>query len=1086
MKIMAVIAFTLVFIGLLQAQLAAQPSPVEKAMLLKLIAPDKSEHLIAGMAHRLGLRLEQLPEVVGAIKQSNVLIGELSPCWGNPQQSTCRKTATFKSMQTALSATIGQLKDIDNPTKKTGLLLHKLQAIGRNIDKLKKSNYQRHSLGVESAMADNTPMHSMQVIKEGTAKIDIGGTEVHFNPNDDLESVVVQLLAGGLDNLVKVSLTGQDVGEPSESQPDPEIAYPGQSRQPLVEQLGQERLDKLRHMLQQYDHNPIANILNLTLEHQQAAHVNFTLNSIAIREVSSKAYGGQLDPDAPTIDAQIAATALGAARKHVALEELEELQQHIDQYYSEASEHFRTLDSFIGTTAKLTEFIDHHSISQRAKYYKNFFDVYFKGNVARASSLPYTSEFNRYYVDIVLDQRNLRWMETGKIQKHCTKNNQCLVYVGFSHLLRGKEPLIKLLQKEGFEVRELTAEEREGLLATASSADNGQKHEAHEHGDKQDNELARMRLQEMLQPGEFKKLTQQQINDILIEAASLGELEAAKQAIDKGVDEHILHQALLEVVSHKRIKMKEMVTLLVDEIRKGNPDNYYDVINRAMAIATLQKNKPIAMLLASKGADDFNQALLSAAYGGSKPSVEYTLDLGADDIEGALANAVFRGHTELVEFLIPKLKAKMSPEDFRLALNNLLPLSANIIGMKMLDLLTDAGADDFNNLLLHAANAGDMEKIEFAVEKGADNFAEAFLQALYVKHIGITKYLFDLLQQRQSGAVSDVGPKAFAHAITTDNTELAKFLVRENAVNIDTATRLTTAAKHEAMLEYLVQKGINDPTWTTSARVLEYAAAYGWMKTVAIILEALNHNPHEILLQATVHEKKEMVEFIVNTIGVSIDSLKAAHDLVLIYENDDIRQLLSDKLAEGKLLTASTRLKKFFDANIALAVDTDDAPLNKVLAQKIVHNSMFENNEAFTHLDSAVKATGGWQALAVVMQDTENTKYPRLRFRDRLVQAVVEGKDEQLLSEVVLLYRLISAVQKLEGGKSQYQARKFGLGKSATDTSYTYASHLKGERYFNFPKMQARLNALLKQYVDNKELRHALAALEAWLQKQHE
>ena len=110
--------------------------------------------------------------------------------------------------------------------------------------------------------------------------------------------------------------------------------------------------------------------------------------------------------------------------------------------------------------------------------------------------------------------------------------------------------------------------------------------------------------------------------------------------------------------------------------------------------------------------------------------------------------------------------------------------------------------------------------------------------------------------------------------MTSGNTALAKFLVRENAVNIDIATRLTVAEKRGDMLKYVVQQSVNDLTWTTSARLLDYAAAYGWNDTTKIILQELNHNPHGTLLQAATHENTEIVEFIVNTIGVGADSLK--------------------------------------------------------------------------------------------------------------------------------------------------------------------------------------------------------------------
>ncbi len=440
---------------------------------------------------------------------------------------------------------------------------------------------------------------------------------------------------------------------------------------------------------------------------------------------------------------------------------------------------------------------------------------------------------------------------------------------------------------------------------------------------------------------------------------------------------------------------------------------------------------------------------------------------------------MFRGHTELVKFLIPKLEEKKSPKDFRLALNNLLPFSVDNKGMKMLELLVEAGADDFNNLLLHAANVGNKEKIEFAVKKGADNLTEAFLQAVYAGNNGTVKYFFDLLQQK-SGEVSYVPPQAFSYAIVKENIELVKFLVRENAVSIDIATILTIEAKHEDMLEYVVQKGANDSTWTWAASTwtLQHVATNGWMKTLKIILHELNHNPHEALLLASSNGNEEIVKLILQ-IGVGIDSLRTARDLALLYENDNIHQLLSDKLEEGNLLTASTRVKKFFDANISLVADNDDVPLSKALAEKIVHNNMYENNAAFTSLDVAVKDAGDWHALAVAIHGKRN--YTQIR--NSLVRAVVAGKDKQMISEVVLLHRLISAVQKLEGGKAQKHARNLGIKKSSSDDGYTYSAHLEGKRVFNFTKMQAHIDALRTQYADNKELHDVLGEVEVQVLK---
>lgn len=1082
MKIITVIVCTFLFIGLQQVQatsLISRPSPVGKAMLLKLIAPDKSEHLIACVAHRMGLRLEQLPELVGAIRQANVLIGELAPCWGHSQHTSCNTKAMFADVETVIaSLTVTINKQLDATQSEGGNVEEAREhlktmrsivgAIGEIRNNLVKNNFQIRNLGEGLTIAGGTPlsMQNIQIIEGGRTKIDIGGTDVYFNPSDNLESLMVQLLAGGLNNLVKVYLAKQHVVGEADYQSDPEFVYSDQSHQPLAKQLEQEYLHKLRKMLQQYSHNPIANLLNLTLEYQSVAAVNSTLTSIAISE-ASKEYGKLLDPDAPVLDAQIAATALGGTREHVALESIEDWQQHINEYFSKASEHFRSLDGFIGNTTNLKRVIDHNGIDAATKRYKKMFADYFRGDIFAVSSLKNSSVFNPYHDDIMLDQRNLNWMEGGKIQEHCTKDNQCLVYVGFSHLLRGKYPLVKLLQQEGFEIKELTTEQREELIAAAAS-DN---HEYAEYGHdgEQSYELS---LLERARRGD--DLTQHQRNEALIEAVASEDLNMVKWAIDKGVDANFISQALQEAVAHEHAVVVELLVANLPE------DDAGIAINRAANIAALQGKLQIVKFLVSKGANDLNGYLINAAYGGSREVVGYLIEQGADNVEEALIGAVFRDHIKLVEFLIPKLEEKKSPENFRLALNNLLPFSAENRGMKILDLIVDAGGDDFNNLLLHAANIGNKNKIEFAVKKGADNFTAAFLQAVYAEHNSAAKYLFDLIQQHKPDEVNDVATQAFSHAIARENTELAKFLVRENSVSIDIATVLTVGAKHESILEYVVQKGVNYPTWTTSAWTIQYAVANGWIKTLEIIFRELNHDPHEALLLASSHGNEEIVKLILQ-IGVGIDSLRTARDLALFYKHDNVHQLLNDKLEEGNLLTTSTRVEKFFDANISLVTDTDDAPLSKALAQKIVHNNRHENNVAFTRLDDAVKDAGDWSALAVAMQGKKN--YANTRFRNSLVRAVVAGKDKHLISEVVLLYRLINAVQKLEGGTAQGHASKLGISTSS-NASYTYSSHLEGKRVSNLTKMRAHIAALRARYQNNNEKLHeVLAAAEVLLKK---
>ena len=142
-------------------------------------------------------------------------------------------------------------------------------------------------------------------------------------------------------------------------------------------------------------------------------------------------------------------------------------------------------------------------------------------------------------------------------------------------------------------------------------------------------------------------------------------------------------------------------------------------------------------------------------------------------------------------------------------------------------------------------------------------------------------------------------------------------------------------------------------------------------------------------------------------------------------------------------MTASTRVKRLFDANISLSTDKDDE-----LAQKIVHNAMHENSIAFTRLHAAVEAAGGWQALAVAVRGKTRRGTGEVQQQSGASWSR-QARMSSCMSEVVLLYRLLSAMQKLEGGTSQKHARRFGLG-----GKYSYASHLEGKRDFNFTKMR--------------------------------
>lgn len=75
------------------------------------------------------------------------------------------------------------------------------------------------------------------------------------------------------------------------------------------------------------------------------------------------------------------------------------------------------------------------------------------------SSTPMFAFLRGLFNKIVIDSRNIKWMKGGKIQEHCTAASHCLIYVGLSHLVLDKNPLLKLLSEEGFVVKKIKASE---------------------------------------------------------------------------------------------------------------------------------------------------------------------------------------------------------------------------------------------------------------------------------------------------------------------------------------------------------------------------------------------------------------------------------------------------------------------------------------------------------------------------------------------------------------------------------------------------------------------------------------------------
>ena len=131
-----------------------------------------------------------------------------------------------------------------------------------------------------------------------------------------------------------------------------------------------------------------------------------------------------------------------------------------------------------------------------------------------------------------------------------------------------------------------------------------------------------------------------------------------------------------------------------------------------------------------------------------------------------------------------------------------------------------------------------------------------------------------------------------------------------------------------------------------------------------------------------------------------------------------------------------------------------------------------EVNTAFDLLKASIKAAGGWKALQAAMHAAIDTAKQNDRsttgaamaagqFRNELAAAALHGTEEGRITEVILIYSIISTIQQEEGGSVQKVARRLGLG-----GGYNYKEHLKKGWEFDLGKLQKKLDEELAKWKD--------------------
>lgn len=108
--------------------------------------------------------------------------------------------------------------------------------------------------------------------------------------------------------------------------------------------------------------------------------------------------------------------------------------------------------------ADLRSLIDKGAIDYVAETMMDSVRHYADGNLYESYKLleNITPPGARNAIDhFLLDQRNIAWVESGKIQENCVHGNKCLIFVGFGHLIKGNNTLIKLLKEQGYRIERI-------------------------------------------------------------------------------------------------------------------------------------------------------------------------------------------------------------------------------------------------------------------------------------------------------------------------------------------------------------------------------------------------------------------------------------------------------------------------------------------------------------------------------------------------------------------------------------------------------------------------------------------------------
>lgn len=199
--------------------------------------------------------------------------------------------------------------------------------------------------------------------------------------------------------------------------------------------LGDAHMEKL---LDQYDSATLAELSELGI------HVDRLSPTQAFEALNNSSYMYAFGLSDMLMDAQLMLKSRQAGKKVIGLAK-----------GKDQANAFKTVSESKVTVEDLKKLLDDGGIKARAKKLLEMRDAYGQGDLERATSINNGMLPSNFAEKTLLDDRNIKWVKSKKIQKNCQHGETCTIVVGFRHLFEGDNSLAKLLAAEGFKIEKI-------------------------------------------------------------------------------------------------------------------------------------------------------------------------------------------------------------------------------------------------------------------------------------------------------------------------------------------------------------------------------------------------------------------------------------------------------------------------------------------------------------------------------------------------------------------------------------------------------------------------------------------------------